>query len=138
MDKKLVFAPVCILYNWYLVHTCIATSIYFFRPAENDGRLSRATSLVDNNTDQSRFEGPDIEQIPVQLRDTEALVISNLEKTFKALGQEPVKAVKGINLKIYPNEITAILGHNGAGKTTLFNMLTGMTAPTAGTADICG
>ena len=106
---------------------------------ENDGRLSRATSLDGgNNTVEGRFEGPDIEDIPVQLRDTEALVISNLEKTFKALGQEPVKAVKGINLKIYPNEITAILGHNGAGKTTLFNMLTGMTAPTGGTANICG
>lgn len=44
----------------------------------------------------------------------------------------------GINLKIYPNEITAILGHNGAGKTTLFNMLTGMTSPSSGTANICG
>ena len=107
--------------------------------SRHDGRLSRATSLEGgNNTVEGRFEGPDIEDIPVQLRDTEALVISNLEKTFKALGQEPVKAVKGINLKIYPNEITAILGHNGAGKTTLFNMLTGMTAPTGGTANICG
>ena len=103
---------------------------------ENDGSLSRAASRMDDNID--RFEGPDIEQIPVQLRDTEALVISNLAKTFKALGQEPVHAVKGINLKIYPNEITAILGHNGAGKTTLFNMLTGMTEPTSGTANICG
>ena len=111
----------------------------FYSRHENDGRLSRATSLEGgNNTFEGRFEGPDIEDIPVQLRDTEALVISNLEKTFKALGQEPVKAVKGINLKIYPNEITAILGHNGAGKTTLFNMLTGMTAPTGGTANICG
>ena len=111
----------------------------FYSRHENDGRLSRATSLEGGyNTVEGRFEGPDIEDIPVQLRDTEALVISNLEKTFKALGQEPVKAVKGINLKIYPNEITAILGHNGAGKTTLFNMLTGMTAPTGGTANICG
>ena len=66
------------------------------------------------------------------------IVIYNLKKTFKALGKEPMHAVKGINLKIYPGEITAILGHNGAGKTTLFNMLTGMTAPTSGTANICG
>ena len=105
---------------------------------ENDGRMSRAASRMEEDNSADCFEGPDIEQIPAQLRDTEALVISNLEKTFKALGQEPVKAVKGINLKIYPNEITAILGHNGAGKTTLFNMLTGMTEPTSGTANICG
>ena len=84
------------------------------------------------------FQGPDIEEIPEQLIHTEALVISNIKKTFKTWGKDPVHAVKGINLRIYPNEITAILGHNGAGKTTLFNMLTGMTAPSSGTANICG
>jgi len=31
-----------------------------------------------------------------------------------------------------------LTGHNGAGKTTLFNMLTGMTSPSAGTAYIYG
>uniref|UniRef100_A0A0U9HSY5 Putative ABCA protein n=1 Tax=Chrysomela populi TaxID=154003 RepID=A0A0U9HSY5_CHRPP len=49
-----------------------------------------------------------------------------------------MKAIKGINLTIYEGHITAILGHNGAGKTTLFNILTGLTAPTAGTALIFG
>ena len=95
--------------------------------------MSRATSRID-----AEFEGPDIETIPDHLINSEALVISNIKKTFKAIGKDPIHAVKGINLKIYPNEITAILGHNGAGKTTLFNMLTGMTAPTSGTANLCG
>lgn len=49
-----------------------------------------------------------------------------------------MKAVNGINLTIYEGQITAILGHNGAGKTTLFNILTGLTAPTSGTAYIFG
>ena len=84
------------------------------------------------------FKGPDIEEIPEQLMHTEAMVICNITKTFKAWRKDPIHAVKGINLRIYPNEITAILGHNGAGKTTLFNMLTGMTAPSSGTANICG
>lgn len=44
----------------------------------------------------------------------------------------------GINLNIYEGQITAILGHNGAGKTTLFNILTGMTKPSSGTALIFG
>ena len=87
---------------------------------------------------QLYFQGPDIEKIPEQLLHTEALVISNIKKTFNAWQKDPVEAVKGINLRMYPNEITAILGHNGAGKTTLFNMLTGMTAPSSGTANICG
>ena len=49
-----------------------------------------------------------------------------------------IKAINGINLTIYEGQITAILGHNGAGKTTLFNILTGLTAPTSGTAYIFG
>ena len=87
----------------------------------------------DNN-----FVGPDIEAIPNSLRNSEAMIIQDLKKTFKSVGKDPVYAVKGISLKIFPGEITAILGHNGAGKTTLFNMLTGMTAPSSGTAYICG
>ena len=40
--------------------------------------------------------------------------------------------------QIYPGEITAILGHNGAGKSTLFNMLTGMTSVSGGSASVFG
>ncbi len=104
--------------------------LLIFRPVE----LSRATSPASGG-----FEGPDIEAVPASLANTEAIVIENIKKTFSTLfSKETTTAVRGINLRIYPNEITAILGHNGAGKTTLFNMLTGMTSPTSGTANICG
>ena len=43
-----------------------------------------------------------------------------------------------LSLDMYEDQITAILGHNGAGKTTFFNMLTGLTMPTSGTASIYG
>ena len=48
------------------------------------------------------------------------------------------KAVKGISLDIYENEIFGLLGSNGAGKTTLINMLSGMLPITSGTANING
>ena len=44
----------------------------------------------------------------------------------------------GVSLDIYEGQVTALLGHNGAGKTTLIAMLTGMTTPTDGTAQIYG
>ncbi|CAJ0942040.1 unnamed protein product, partial [Mesorhabditis belari] len=46
------------------------------------------------------------------------------------------KAVNGLNLKMYHGQITALLGHNGAGKSTTFSMLTGVAAPSGGTAYI--
>ncbi|RLO09677.1 hypothetical protein DYB28_009111, partial [Aphanomyces astaci] len=66
-----------------------------------------------------------------------ALRIQNLRKVFAVPGGEKV-AVKGINLTMYKNQITCLLGHNGAGKTTLISMLTGMLPATSGDATVHG
>ena len=60
--------------------------------------------------DDPRFTGEDIEAVPRSLRGNEAVVIKDIAKTFKSLGRKPVHAVNGISLKMYPGEITAILG----------------------------
>lgn len=48
-------------------------------------------------------------------------IFQNLTKIYK--GRK--KAVDNLNLRMYENEITVLLGHNGAGKTTTISMLTG-------------
>lgn len=58
------------------------------------------------------------------------MIIDNLQKTFP----NGVKAVNGVNLKLYNGQIFALLGHNGAGKTTCLNMLVGMLKPSGGNA----
>ncbi|KAJ8972472.1 hypothetical protein NQ317_016605 [Molorchus minor] len=88
-----------------------------------------------NNTDNNTL---DVEPVPRELRGREAIKIVDLFKSFHHCRKPEVKAVNGINLTIYEGHITAILGHNGAGKTTLFNILTGLTAPSSGTAYIFG
>lgn len=59
--------------------------------------------------------------------------ISDLVKNFRSF-----KAVRGVSLNLYEEQITVLLGHNGAGKTTTMNMITGIFPPTKGTAFING
>ncbi|XP_043490128.1 ABC transporter A family member 1-like isoform X1 [Polistes fuscatus] len=80
----------------------------------------------------------DVEPVVREMKGREAIRIVDLFKSYQKCRKPEIKAVNGINLTIYEGQITAILGHNGAGKTTLFNILTGLTSPTAGTALIFG
>ncbi|XP_034945670.1 ATP-binding cassette sub-family A member 5-like [Chelonus insularis] len=80
----------------------------------------------------------DVEPVVREMKGREAIRIVDLYKSYQKCRKPEVKAVNGINLTIYEGQITAILGHNGAGKTTVFNILTGLTTPTAGTALIFG
>ncbi|KAK7595383.1 hypothetical protein V9T40_013208 [Parthenolecanium corni] len=80
-----------------------------------------------------------IEPVSESLKEKVGIEIVDLHKKFSTwFKKKETFALNGINLKIYEGQITAILGHNGAGKTTLFNILTGMTKPTSGTAFIFG
>lgn len=51
---------------------------------------------------------------------------------------EPVTALRGISLDVSPGTVCAVVGPNGAGKSTLFRVLTGLTTPTQGSAQIDG
>lgn len=59
--------------------------------------------------------------------------IKNLSKTIKGK-----QIIKGLNLNLYPGQITGFLGPNGAGKTTTIRMMTGLMHPTDGEVIING
>ena len=59
-----------------------------------------------------------------------------LDGIWKQYPKSDRPAVVPLQLTIENNELVAIIGHNGAGKTTLISMLTGLLAPSGGTAYI--
>ena len=68
---------------------------------------------------------------------TPVIEIKNLTKHFY-LGKNPVKAVNGIDLKIYSGEFIILFGPSGCGKSTLLNLVAGLEMPTSGTMLVRG
>ncbi|MFJ5923931.1 ABC transporter ATP-binding protein [Kitasatospora sp. NPDC092948] len=50
----------------------------------------------------------------------------------------PVPALRGVELALFPGQITALMGRNGAGKSTLLGSLVGLHAPDSGTVKVNG
>ena len=61
----------------------------------------------------------------------------NLVKTFSNGGVEQT-IINNLDLEIYENDFTIIMGSSGAGKSTLMYSLSGMDMPTSGTIEFCG
>jgi ABC-type sugar transport system ATPase subunit len=53
-----------------------------------------------------------------------------LQGITKSFG--PVRALSGVNLKIPPGKVTALIGDNGAGKSSLIKTISGLWAPDGG------
>jgi len=65
------------------------------------------------------------------------VVAENLVKVFPTTEGEK-RAVDGLNFCVGRGQIYGLLGPNGAGKTTTLRMLSGLMAPTSGTARLSG
>ena len=63
----------------------------------------------------------------------EILVLSNVESAYG-----PIRAIRGVSLKVRQGEIATVLGSNGAGKTTILKTISGIIDPRRGTVHFRG
>lgn len=61
----------------------------------------------------------------------EIIKVENIKRYFK-VGDETVKALRGVSFTIYEGEFVTIMGTSGSGKSTLLNILGCLDTPTSG------
>jgi branched-chain amino acid transport system ATP-binding protein len=64
---------------------------------------------------------------------TDVLRLANVESSYG-----PIRAIRGVSLKVAKGTIATVLGSNGAGKTTILKTISGILDPTKGTIEFKG
>jgi len=58
--------------------------------------------------------------------------VENLTFVYNAESDNPIVALRNVNLEVYPGDYIVIVGHNGSGKSTLAKNLNALLKPTEG------
>jgi ABC-type nitrate/sulfonate/bicarbonate transport system ATPase subunit len=67
-----------------------------------------------------------------------ALEADGLTHQFARPGQEPLRVLDGLDLRVRTGEIAAVIGPSGSGKSTLLNILAGLDKPGGGEVRVGG
>jgi len=106
--------------------------------------MSDVAIRVENLSKQYRIGGPQAPYRTIRESLTEAVqapfrrLSSVVRGQASAVANETIWALKGVSFEVQPGEVVGIIGRNGAGKTTLLKVLSRITEPTEGYAEIHG
>ena len=68
---------------------------------------------------------------------SDVVAAENLSKSYH-LGEETIRALDGVSLRIETGRFEAIMGASGSGKTTLLHLIGGLDTPDTGTVRVAG
>jgi len=106
--------------------------------------MSDIATRVENLSKQYRIGGPQAPYKTIRESLTEAVqapfrrLSSIVRGQSSAVSNETIWALKDVSFEVKRGEVVGIIGRNGAGKTTLLKVLSRITEPTEGYAEIHG
>jgi energy-coupling factor transport system ATP-binding protein len=66
------------------------------------------------------------------------ITVRGLVHTYSSATAEPIEALRGVDLDVYPGECLALIGGNGSGKSTFAKHLNALLVPTDGSVTVDG
>jgi ATP-binding cassette subfamily A (ABC1) protein 1 len=126
--QGIVFMGILLL----LEHVYVFRRLFIKPKSETD-----AYKAYGDDDEQEEDVKAEADRIRSGCSDADPVVVKNLRKTYSSFSRK-IHAVRGVTFSVPRGECFGLLGVNGAGKTTTFNMLTGDSIPSRGSAEIAG
>jgi lipopolysaccharide transport system ATP-binding protein len=97
-----------------------------------------ATNAIVTDSLSKRYRIGELQSSYGTLRDSIVAAVRRVGRSDHHVHHEDIWALDGVSVAVPEGEVLGVIGRNGAGKSTLLKILTRITTPTSGTAEIRG